>query len=109
MVPLVIEPDRAFYTDPVGIVDFQSLYPSVIIAYNLCYSTCVGKIQMISPDSKSRKFGVYKIPANIRTSLGFDATKELAQDEYDFILDSIIISPSLTCFVKPHIREGIYP
>jgi DNA polymerase zeta len=44
VIPLVIEPEKQFYTDPVVIVDFQSLYPSVIIAYNLCYSTCLGKI-----------------------------------------------------------------
>jgi len=42
--PLIQEPHSAFYTDPVVVLDFQSLYPSVMIAYNLCYSTCLGRV-----------------------------------------------------------------
>ena len=36
---LTLEPKSGFYPDPVIVVDFQSLYPSLIIAHNLCYST----------------------------------------------------------------------
>jgi len=57
----------------VVIVDFQSLYPSVIIAYNLCYSTCLGKIQTADLDRafSSRKLGVTSIPASFKTFFGF--------------------------------------
>lgn len=43
--PLIMEPKSAFYTDPVVVLDFQSLYPSIMIAHNYCYSTCLGRIQ----------------------------------------------------------------
>ena len=42
-LPLVMEPESRFYADPVIVLDFQSLYPSVVIAYNLCFSTCLGR------------------------------------------------------------------
>ncbi|KAF5300035.1 hypothetical protein FQR65_LT09292 [Abscondita terminalis] len=35
----VIEPIRGYYTDPIATLDFSSLYPSIMIAHNLCYST----------------------------------------------------------------------
>lgn len=38
---MVIEPTRGYYTDPVATLDFASLYPSIMMAHNLCYSTLV--------------------------------------------------------------------
>jgi len=35
----VIEPIPGFYDDPVTTLDFASLYPSIMISNNLCYST----------------------------------------------------------------------
>jgi DNA polymerase zeta len=43
-LPLVMEPLSDFYTSPVLVLDFQSLYPSVMIAYNYCYSTFLGRV-----------------------------------------------------------------
>ena len=52
--PLVMEPDSSYYKDPVVVLDFQSLYPSIILAYNYCYSTCLGRIK---PFQNGYKFG----------------------------------------------------
>lgn len=47
VIPLVMEPNPSgFYSDPVVVLDFASLYPSMIIAYNLCYSTIMGKLKI---------------------------------------------------------------
>lgn len=37
----VIEPMRGYYTDPIATLDFSSLYPSIMIAHNLCYTTLI--------------------------------------------------------------------
>lgn len=35
----VIEPKRGYYDKPIATLDFSSLYPSIMIAHNLCYTT----------------------------------------------------------------------
>lgn len=45
VIPLVMEPESNFYVDPILVLDFQSLYPSMVIAYNLCFSTIFGKLR----------------------------------------------------------------
>lgn len=35
----VIEPKRGYYNDPIATLDFSSLYPSIIMAHNLCYTS----------------------------------------------------------------------
>ena len=39
----VIEPIRGYYDVPVATLDFASLYPSIIMAHNLCYTTLLNK------------------------------------------------------------------
>jgi DNA polymerase delta subunit 1 len=38
-VPCVIAPAAGFYKQPVATLDFASLYPSIMMAHNLCYTT----------------------------------------------------------------------
>ena len=38
---IVIEPKRGYYLEPIATLDFASLYPSIMMAHNLCYSTLV--------------------------------------------------------------------
>ena len=39
----VIEPIKGFYNEPIATLDFASLYPSIMMGHNLCYSTLVPK------------------------------------------------------------------
>lgn len=46
----VMEPNRGFYKNPVVVLDYASLYPSIIMAYNLCYTTLIDKEQASKMD-----------------------------------------------------------
>jgi DNA polymerase delta subunit 1 len=39
----VIEPIRKYYKEPIATLDFASLYPSIMQAHNLCYTTLVNR------------------------------------------------------------------
>ena len=45
MVAMTLEPQSDIYEDPVAVLDFRSLYPSMIIAYNMCFSTLICKLK----------------------------------------------------------------
>ena len=38
---IVIDPERGYYDKPIATLDFASLYPSIMMAHNLCYTTLV--------------------------------------------------------------------
>ena len=84
-LPLVIEPESAFYPDPVVVLDFQSLYPSMIIAYNLCYSTCLGKVF----PSKSNVLGVSSYSADPHTLLD--------------LRNQLLLTPNGVLYVQPEV------
>lgn len=46
-IPLNLEPESKYYTGPVAVLDFQSLYPSIMIAYNYCFTTCLGRLDSL--------------------------------------------------------------
>ena len=37
----VLEPKVAYYQTPIATLDFASLYPSIMMAHNLCYTTLI--------------------------------------------------------------------
>lgn len=39
----VIEPKKGYYDVPIATLDFSSLYPSIMMAHNLCYTTLLEK------------------------------------------------------------------
>jgi DNA polymerase zeta len=91
-IPLVMEPNSAFYKSPLIVLDFQSLYPSLIIAYNICYSTMLGRLQNYDP-TKFTKMGVtnYKSPEGI--------LKKFEQD--------INVTPNGMMFVRDNVRKSL--
>jgi DNA polymerase delta subunit 1 len=44
----VLPPVQKYYLQPIATLDFASLYPSIMMAHNLCYST------LISPGEELR-------------------------------------------------------
>lgn len=42
----VIEPRKGYYNVPIATLDFSSLYPSIMMAHNLCYTTLLTGPQM---------------------------------------------------------------
>ena len=77
----VEEPKPGFYECMICTLDFASLYPSEMIAYNVCYSTVVS----LKWAKQNLKEGDWYVPPE------FDG------ETLDF------------CLVLPHIREGIFP
>ena len=52
-----IEPQSGFHFDPIVVCDFTALYPSLVIAYNLCYSSCAGKLDYHSTRQEMQREG----------------------------------------------------
>lgn len=44
----VLEPDSGLYDTPITVLDFASLYPSIIMAHDLCYTTIVLKKEYLN-------------------------------------------------------------
>ncbi|CAG0890797.1 unnamed protein product, partial [Darwinula stevensoni] len=93
---LIMEPESRFYADPVIVLDFQSLYPSMMIAYNYCFSTCVGRVDLLGTEN-TFEFGT--------TCL------QIPPEEVHDLMErnNLNISPCGVGFVKASIRKGILP
>ena len=89
-LPLVMEPQSAFYNSPMLVLDFQSLYPSVMIAYNYCYSTFLGRVVSWRGQNK----------------MGFtDYHRE--QRLLELFKDQVNIAPNGIMYAKPDIRKSL--
>jgi DNA polymerase zeta len=89
-LPLVMEPQSAFYPSPLLVLDFQSLYPSVMIAYNYCYSTCLGRVVSWRGTNK----------------MGFTEYKR-REGLLELLKDHINIAPNGMMYTKPEIRKSL--
>ncbi|XP_029411585.1 DNA polymerase zeta catalytic subunit isoform X2 [Nannospalax galili] len=93
-VPLIMEPESRFYSNSVLVLDFQSLYPSIVIAYNYCFSTCLGHVENLGKYEEF-KFGCtsLRVPPDLLYQIRHDIT----------------VSPNGIAFVKPSVRKGVLP
>ena len=89
-LPLVMEPQSAFYNSPLLVLDFQSLYPSIMIAYNYCYSTFLGRVVDWRGQNKMG-FTDYHRRAGLLELFG----------------DQINIAPNGIMYAKPEIRKSL--
>ncbi|KAL6749067.1 DNA polymerase delta subunit one [Haematococcus lacustris] len=50
----VLDPKTGFYDKPVATLDFASLYPSIMMAHNLCYSTLLppDRLREVAPEER---------------------------------------------------------
>ena len=97
-IPLILEPKSRFYADPVIVLDFQSLYPTIIIAYNYCFSTCLGRVEYLEKNSSQPfEFGAYQL--------------RVSPQKLKYYLDNdlVNISPCGVAYVKSSVREGVLP
>jgi hypothetical protein len=120
----VKEPKRGFYRVPLASLDFASLYPSIMIAFNICFST---KVEL-SWARANLKEGDYWIPypaidkktpemlaeekeqADLERAAGIKRKKKNKKDREREALEAQYagVEPSF-CFVKRHIRQGVLP
>lgn len=93
-LPLILEPESNFYKSPLVVLDFQSLYPSVMIAYNYCYSTLLGKLNGFSPT---------------KNHFGYIKNLNLPPGLVDFLnsKNGINVSPNGLMFVKSTVRKSL--
>ncbi|CAN6620817.1 DNA polymerase zeta catalytic subunit [Trichomonascus vanleenenianus] len=90
-IPLVMEPESKYYTSPVLVLDFQSLYPSIVIAYNYCYSTCLGRV----------------VPWQGKNKLGFTEYRMRKALERLWNVDDLNIAPNGLMYAKTKIRQSL--
>ncbi|SCU95819.1 LAMI_0F03928g1_1 [Lachancea mirantina] len=90
-IPMVMEPESAFYKSPLVVLDFQSLYPSIMIAYNYCYSTILGRVHDLR--LHRNEVGTVKLdcPPNFLSKME----------------KSIRVSPNGSIFVKSDVRRSM--
>lgn len=108
-IPLTMEPESGIYYDPIVVLDFQSLYPSICIAYNYCFTTCIGKLSRL-------KFLADKLSTTLQSSnalnftLGAINNYELHNvDQLLKLLDNNLlhISPTGGIFLKMQQRKSL--
>jgi len=109
----VIEPKKGAYYVPVAGLDFASLYPSIMIAYNMCYSTLVLPESNVTITSGDPKYEIVEWSNDDKTSIVHYKNIFV---QYKTVTRALIESPggsyekAETIDIKdPEVYEGILP
>ena len=89
---VVIEPIKGFYEVPIATLDFASLYPSIMQAHNLCYSTLINKnsierLGLSEEDYVATPNGHYFVKTHVRKGLLPEILDSLLQQRAKAKLD----------------------
>jgi DNA polymerase zeta len=91
---LLLEPESKMYTDPVVVLDFQSLYPSIMIAYNYCFTTCLGRVPLLAQPGP-HEFGCSQL--------------RVSAERLAALQGRVTVSPGGVAFLRPEVRRGVLP
>lgn len=100
-ISLTLEPQAKYYKKPVAVLDFRSLYPSIIISHNLCYTTIYGKFN--TSDSGKYPFNRRLGPFKNLVNRSIDNCRELLEK------DHLYFAPNRVLYVKATKQKGILP
>lgn len=111
---LTLEPQSGHRLDPVVVCDFTALYPSLIIAYNLCYSTCAGKLDYHSTRSEMQqegrttgKLGPFRYSEGRTATVVSQHIK--STDDASHAKDRAYVAPTGTIYVSEAVVRGVLP
>lgn len=111
---LTLEPESGHIEDPVVVCDFTALYPSLIIAYNLCFSTCAGQLEYHStrgamgiPGRTTRKVG--PMPYSEDRSATTLKHHIKSHESQSWEKSRVYVSPSRSIFVAESVVKGVLP
>jgi len=77
----VIEPKKGYYDEPIATLDFASLYPSIMMAHNLCYSTLLAPddVKSLPPEAyeKTPDENIYFVRSSVHKGVLPEILEEL--------------------------------
>ena len=112
---LTLEPKSGFIYDPVVVCDFTALYPSLVIAYNLCYSTCAGKLdynstrpEMQCQGKTTGKLGPFQYDES-KTASVLRYHMKCLSDLDSSNSDRAYVIPTGSIYVSENVLKGVLP